>query len=104
MAATEPHGYVSTACFHGLHGRCRLVCKFCDVPCRCECHDTPNDHDAYATEAMVEDMANQVVELLEGSFPVAGDVTVSGQTPPGGPVSLTFTCYLGHARTESASG
>lgn len=34
----EPvHVYTSTACQHGLHGRCRLVCKFCEVACGCSC-------------------------------------------------------------------
>lgn len=28
------HWYVSTACQHGRHGECRLVCKFCPAPCR----------------------------------------------------------------------
>jgi hypothetical protein len=32
------HDYLSTACHHGLHARCRLTCKFCAEPCRCECH------------------------------------------------------------------
>lgn len=36
----EPHIYLSTACFHDLHDRCRLVCKFCDQPCLCLCHRT----------------------------------------------------------------
>lgn len=31
------HDYVSTACQHDLHARCRRVCKFCDVACRCDC-------------------------------------------------------------------
>lgn len=30
-----PHAYVSTACLHGFHDRCRLVCKFCSAPCAC---------------------------------------------------------------------
>jgi hypothetical protein len=34
----EPHNYLSTACFHGLHERCRQHCKFCDVQCKCGCH------------------------------------------------------------------
>lgn len=34
----ERHDYVSTACHHDLHDRCRKVCKFCDVPCGCRCH------------------------------------------------------------------
>ncbi len=32
------HVYRSTACQHGLHDQCRHVCKFCDSPCRCDCH------------------------------------------------------------------
>lgn len=35
------HRYVSTACLHGLHSRCRDTCKFCGEPCHCtalECH------------------------------------------------------------------
>lgn len=32
------HGYLSTACWHGAHERCRRVCKFCQAPCRCSCH------------------------------------------------------------------
>lgn len=33
------HRYLSTACFHELHHRCRIRCKFCDVQCECECHE-----------------------------------------------------------------
>lgn len=32
------HPYVSTACWHGLHPRCRDSCKFCAEACRCTCH------------------------------------------------------------------
>lgn len=31
------HHYVSTACQHGLHERCRRECKFCKAKCACEC-------------------------------------------------------------------
>ncbi len=30
--------YVSTACHHGLHERCRKVCKHCPEACGCPCH------------------------------------------------------------------
>lgn len=30
--------YMSTYCFHGEHGQCRLTCKVCDRRCRCRCH------------------------------------------------------------------
>lgn len=32
------HIYISTACQHELHERCRLKCKFCQVECFCLCH------------------------------------------------------------------
>lgn len=36
---TRRHVYVSTACQHELHATCRLTCKFCAAPCRCDCHE-----------------------------------------------------------------
>lgn len=33
------HRYTSTACYHGLHGRCRVSCKFCGTVCECRCHE-----------------------------------------------------------------
>lgn len=33
----HPHVYLSTACLHELHARCRLTCKFCGIACSCEC-------------------------------------------------------------------
>lgn len=33
-----PHDYLSTACVHDLHNRCRQRCKYCWVPCNCPCH------------------------------------------------------------------
>ncbi|WP_280391490.1 hypothetical protein [Nocardia wallacei] len=35
------HDYLSTACLHELHDRCRLTCKWCPSTCRCACHATP---------------------------------------------------------------
>lgn len=32
------HLYLSTACTHGFHMRCRGTCKFCEAACRCQCH------------------------------------------------------------------
>lgn len=37
-AKTVPHDYLSTACYHQEHVRCRKQCKFCGVPCKCSCH------------------------------------------------------------------
>ena len=34
------HPYTSTYCLHGLHEDCRLNCKVCNAPCRCDCHLT----------------------------------------------------------------
>ena len=37
--AEEPaHVYLSTACLHGFHDRCRMKCKFCQADCFCQCH------------------------------------------------------------------
>lgn len=33
------HDYLSTACYHGLHERCRKECKFCATKCRCPHHE-----------------------------------------------------------------
>lgn len=33
------HRYISTACFHDLHGNCPQKCTWCPTPCLCECHD-----------------------------------------------------------------
>lgn len=40
------HAYVSTACQHGLHDKCRLTCKYCGDPCVC----SGCDHTQPATE------------------------------------------------------
>ncbi len=38
---TDSHVYLSTACQHGKHEECRLVCKFCGAKCTCGCgHET----------------------------------------------------------------
>lgn len=35
----EDDHYTSTACWHDLHKICRLECKHCGEPCKCECHE-----------------------------------------------------------------
>jgi hypothetical protein len=38
----EPCTYLSTACDHGLHDRCRISCKFCGSYCVCrDCDHDP---------------------------------------------------------------
>jgi hypothetical protein len=34
------HVYLSTACHHEEHDRCRKQCKFCQSKCNCRCHLT----------------------------------------------------------------
>lgn len=34
----DEHHYISTACRHNLHDRCRKRCKFCGEPCLCKHH------------------------------------------------------------------
>lgn len=33
------HDYLSTACKHALHDKCRVNCKYCEAVCRCGCHE-----------------------------------------------------------------
>lgn len=37
------HPYISTACQHQQHDRCREVCKFCPARCLCPCHPKTDD-------------------------------------------------------------
>jgi hypothetical protein len=36
------HRYLSPACVHDIHARCRRRCKFCESLCVCSCH-SPDD-------------------------------------------------------------
>lgn len=42
MTGHTEHVYLSTACYHSLHDKCRLTCKYCpgQTPsyCVCTCH------------------------------------------------------------------
>lgn len=38
-AFSDHANYVSDACHHGLHHRCRVLREFCGEDCKCECHD-----------------------------------------------------------------
>lgn len=40
-APPEAHWYLSTACHHLRHDKCRMTCKFCPEPCSCMCHQAP---------------------------------------------------------------
>ena len=38
------HTYISTACQHARHKRCKVKCKFCTATCLCKCHaEHPSD-------------------------------------------------------------
>lgn len=45
MRIESPHFYLSTACKHTLHDRCRKTCKYCEAPCDCWCHALAEDED-----------------------------------------------------------
>jgi hypothetical protein len=64
QAGANPHDYLSTACFHGLHERCRLNCKFCGVDCRCPCHVKAQP--AAPGRSQVEASAPGASQWLEG--------------------------------------
>ncbi len=36
---SSSHKYISTACHHILHTKCRIICKFCESKCSCLCHN-----------------------------------------------------------------
>lgn len=37
------HQYLSTACFHGRHHKCRKTCKYCGATCICETCNHPTE-------------------------------------------------------------
>lgn len=49
-APCDGHHYVSTACLHKLHTRCRDVCKFCAAPCECPVEMCGHNADAATGE------------------------------------------------------
>jgi hypothetical protein len=64
QAGANPHDYLSTACFHGLHERCQRHCKFCGVDCRCTCHVKAQP--AAPGRSQVEASAPGASQWLEG--------------------------------------
>lgn len=67
------HQYLSTACLHGLHDRCRKQCKFCTAECICACHrsevvtEETKDYRAAKDEAYLQ--RNHLVAALAHIFP-----------------------------------
>lgn len=59
--AAQEHVYISTACYHGLHDRCRQSCKFCSTPCRCSC-----GHKAGNVEAQLKGREWAITKRTEG--------------------------------------
>lgn len=59
------HPYESTACQHGKHERCRLMCKFCHAPCGCDCHSVSDDSRSICSDRHGE--ANQPGQLNASS-------------------------------------
>ncbi len=62
--AEREHAYTSTACFHGLHERCRKTCKFCDVLCRCLCHAILSTEAGAVSLPLLTPREYEVVERL----------------------------------------
>jgi hypothetical protein len=82
---SETHLYISTACQHALHDRCRERCKFCDAKCQCTqcshsalaqpsgertaaCYPTPDEINA------LPDKFRQYIHDLETRCDKSGDV------------------------------
>jgi len=59
------HQYVSTACQHGLHARCRQKCKFCDVDCLCLCHRSNIQNSLNRIEAALTAVQKQGVVVMQ---------------------------------------
>lgn len=56
--------YRSTACQHGLHTRCRDVCKFCSATCGCECHGERGPYDDRALREALSAVTADVDAVL----------------------------------------
>lgn len=59
------HTYLSTYCFHGQHGDCRLTCKICQTACICACHKVPVD------ECRVQDIPGHGPVRIHGGQPLS---------------------------------
>lgn len=84
------HSYLSTACLHGEHGRCRRVCKFCGARCNCTnkgCRCTkiqtviPVVMDMPLSNIDLESMAPEVAVMLKSVEKPRTNLGSSG--PPG---------------------
>ncbi len=67
------HSYLSTACHHELHARCRQSCKFCGKPCACSCH-------AAAVSAPKEEPPSDGVRILQAMNRLSGNAPVREET------------------------
>lgn len=83
------HDYLSTYCWHENHGDCRLECKTCKRPCRCECHSPqqgletdPESRSAASVDGNTEvllppleiDPAKLMAARLAGALKHEGDI------------------------------
>jgi hypothetical protein len=90
------HFYLSTACVHELHDRCRLQCKFCEADCACGCHvgsvssmtETPQDSDLASdagkdvTVEKAEDVSVPVDQRQPGGTAVGKEDTADTTAQP----------------------
>lgn len=71
----EPLAYVSTACQHGFHERCRLQCKFCPSACGCPRHGDATaacgapDHDQQVRAVVLRE-ACEVLDRIIVDYPI----------------------------------
>jgi hypothetical protein len=49
------HFYLSTACLHDLHDKCRKACKYCGSGCQCSCHGSVEAGEALRAEIIPEE-------------------------------------------------
>ena len=88
------HEYLSTACWHGVHTRCRSECKFGGETCVCECH---GERPAY-------DDADLRAALLGAILPVIADPAWQFSSSKGRDAGALVDAVLDALRSRPAKG
>lgn len=65
------HDYISTACHHELHDKCRRSCKFCAAMCGCACGHPVTDDDT-PQQTHVLERTSALGELFVGTCTLCG--------------------------------
>jgi hypothetical protein len=69
---SQLHHYISTACQHGRHSDCRLVCKYCGAKCEC----ASCEHAEINTDETLRPVRDALHELRGSTLPSDGPLSV----------------------------